>query len=124
MFRKKSKYDVAREQLEASLHDLINQTFEQGEQLRQLIAERAPEIRDRIADELPESVVSYLPESAKPAPKRKRSRLKKAVFVSVVLAGGAAVAAVVMDRGGSTGSYDFDEQPAPRTAPTSSTTSA
>lgn len=142
MFRKKSKYDVAREQLEESLHELISQAFEQGEQLRQLIAERAPVVRDRIADDLPDmedlrerfpefmeksidrlpdAVTDYLPEP--PKPKRKRSKLKKVVFFGAVTAGGIAVAAVLMDRN-SGGSYEFDAPPVPRTAPTASTTPA
>src|SRR5699024_8735094 len=114
MFRKKSKYDVAREQLEETLHELISQGFEQGDQLRQTIAERAPEVRDRLAEEVPEMVdklpapvADYLPESAKSKPKRKRSRVKKLLFVGLVIGGAAAAAAVLSNRN-SGGSYEFD----------------
>ena len=127
MFRKKSKYDVAREQLEETLHELISQGFEQGDQLRQTIAERAPEVRDRLAEEVPEMVdklpapvADYLPESAKSKPKRKRSRVKKLLFVGLVI-GGAAAAAAVLNNRNSGGSYEFDAPPVPRTAPTTST---
>lgn len=127
MFRKKSKYDVAREQLEEMLHELISQGFEQGDQLRQTIAERGPEVRDRIIEEVPEMVdklpapvSDYLPESAKPKPKRKRSRVKKLVFVGLVVGGAAAAAAVLSNRNNG-GSYEFDAPPVPRTAPTTST---